>query len=113
MKVVSIDKNLKSGEHDQVWKGKPAKLNIHPTKYGYALTYEIECEHESFIHYHSICAVAVKLKWWHPILGLTEENRVAAGIRRLKRRWKYMSKHTKKFDQIREHYGIHDNGGTV
>jgi len=113
MKIVNIEKNLKTGEHDQLWKGKPVKLNIQPKIDGFTLLYEIECDEQPFgdmgptiQHRHSLCGVGVKFKWWHKMLGITEEQRIETGIKKLKKRWAYMVSHTKKFDDIREKYGI-------
>ena len=117
MKVVDLKKNLKTGEHDKVWKGKPVKLDIQPTDNGFILLYGIE--HEVYPYgedgpalscSHSICAVKVSHNWFHKLLGITEEQRIETGMKKLKKRWQYMVTHTKKFEDIRESYGIKDDG---
>lgn len=116
MKVIDLNKNLKTGEHDKVWKGKPVKLDIQPTEKGFMLLYEMVHEvypygedGPAFNHNHPICGVEVSYNWVHKLLGITEEQRIEAGMQVLKKRWQYMVTHTKKFEDIRKSYGIKDN----
>ncbi len=112
MKIVSIN-DKSSSEHNQTWKGKEIKLKIRPAFKGYCLVYEHETEFQPFGEHGptlprtwELCGVVVKYRWYHRLFGLTEEDRIDSGVKKLKKRWAYMMVNTKKFDNILNRYGV-------
>jgi len=115
MKIVKFRNDLKCGKYDKTWKGQIAKLDICAEEDGFFLCYSMMVEISPLgdsgpivLHRHPICVIRIKFKWWHRIFGITEKQRIATGMKRLEKRWKYVEVNTKKFNDIKESYGILD-----
>ena len=126
--LVALHRGKTTSEHDMIWKGKTLHLAIHPAgDRTWNMMYWFWCCRkpvEAFPgmmfgggdYRQPFTGIIVNHRWWHKLLGTTEEQVLNKGLTKLKALTEELKKDIKRHDQIQEKFGIRkdddeDSGG--
>ena len=110
-------------EVDIVWKGKTLHLAINPHKDdAWNMVYWFWCCHEAVElmpgmmmsgqdHKQPFTGVVVKQRWWHKLLGITEDQILDKGLVKLKALTEELKQDIARHEAIQEKFGIHKDDG--
>jgi len=119
LNLVNLHKGKTTSEHDVVWKGKTLHLAINPYKDGaWNMVYWFWCHHEPVEmmpgmmmpgqdHKQPFTGIVVKQRWWHKLLGTSEDQILDRGLVKLKALTEELKRDIARHEAIQEKFGIH------
>lgn len=111
-RVVNMSEHKANRKCFDVFKGKEVFMDIVPAdKDEFRIVFYVNCKHSHPLfgeidHKQVLTGYNVERKWFHRLMGTTDEQLLDAAIPKAKKRWKFVKNNTLQFEAIREKHGI-------